>query len=208
MINLNSNNGADKILLDVANNVLDEFEGNITGAEFGVAYGGGVEAIGKLWKNRGVIYGFDTFEGHPKFLAKKDIYCNYDENAFVANCMNQWYELYGTEFLKINYIQNELNNQNLNNVILKKGLIDETSNIDFIDILHYTFLDFDFPISMANAYNLVKNKIVKNGYICMHDVIPHGHIDGLYEFYQKVLLDNYEVINHCEDSQLVVLKKL
>lgn len=209
MINLNSTNGADKILLEVANNVLNEFEGNVIGAEFGVAYGGGVEEIGRLWKDRGIIYGFDTFEKHPDFLAKKDPLCDYSKDSFAARCMDSWYSQYSDSLLTIEYIQDELNKQNLNNVILKKGLIDEETNIDYIDKLHYALLDLDIPISMQYAYNAIKNKIIKGAYLCFHDVVPDGHINGLYEFYQNILHnDGYELINEYPKSYLAVLKKI
>lgn len=94
MRNLNDTNGASTILLDIAKQTLEDFKDTkvIYGVEMGIAYGGGVESIGKLWKGRGIIYGFDTFEGHPKEVATKDPDCNYSKDAFAATCMDGWYE--------------------------------------------------------------------------------------------------------------------
>jgi hypothetical protein len=90
MINLNrvAGNGADKVVLDYAKKCLTEFKGELNSAVMGVAYGGDVEDIGKLWKGRGKVYGFDTFAGHPKQLVK-------DQTNFQATCMDYWYKLFG-----------------------------------------------------------------------------------------------------------------
>ena len=212
--NLNDTNGASTIVLDYAKRCLAEFNSNLIGCEMGVAYGGGVEAIGKLWKDRGIVYGFDTFEGHPKQVAAE---CEYSKqvggiNSFAANCMDYWYNTnnkeYGTTRLGLDYIQSELDASNITNVILVKGLITENTNIDFINELHYAFLDLDIPLSMKNGYELIKNKIVKGGYLCLHDCIPNGHIFGCYEIYQEILKENlFEIEKEIPESYLVILKK-
>src|SRR5271157_4190262 len=103
MRNLNNLNGAGPITLKIACMALDIFKENLIGAEFGVAYGGGVEAIGKVWKNKGIVYGFDTFEGHPKEIATKDPDCNFSKNAFAATCMDYWYTIYDNNELMMTY---------------------------------------------------------------------------------------------------------
>ena len=208
MINLNTQNGADIILYKVANFVLKKVKKDIIGVEFGIAWGGGVEEIGKIWKDKGIIYGFDTFEGLPKKEALRDEDCNYSLDSFAATCMDNWYEAWGYEQLTLKYIQSELNKQGLNNVKLVKGLIDENSNIDYIPYLNYVLLDLDIPICMKNAYKLVRDKIVKGGYLCLHDVVPVGHINGLNEWYQEILkTDEYEIIMEVPESYLTVLRK-
>lgn len=216
MVQLNDTNGASKITKAMAARVLNEFEGDqLWGAEFGVAYGGGVETIGKLWGTRGVVFGFDTFEGHPIQVGDQ---CEYtkkvggSKSSFAAGCMDEWYrpESYGMDKLKLEYIQGELHRQNINNVVLIKGLVHAQTNIDFIPRLHYCLLDLDFPISMWHAYNLIKNKMVKGGYLCLHDVIPKGHIPGCWEYYQKMMGEGlFELVEeHAAGTHLVTLRKL
>lgn len=212
MINLNDTNGAAKILMDVAIRCMHEFEGALTGAEFGIAYGGGVEAIGKLWKGRGAVYGFDTFEGHPRQVG--DL-CEFtrvaggSKHSFAANCMNGWYDKYDPELLTYKYQRYELDRQGLENVHLVQGLVDEKTYIPFPQ-LHYCLLDLDFPLSIWQAYNLVKEKIVPGGYLCLHDCIPKGHIPGCWEYYQKILDDGLFRLEeeHFWTTHLVTLRKI
>lgn len=207
MINLNSTNGADILLLETIEKILKEFDTFIIAAEFGIAYGGGIESIGKLLKNKGIVYGFDTFEGHPDFLSKKDPLCNYDINSFAARCMDKWKEIYDNKLFSIEHIQLELDKQNLNNVILQKGIIDDNFTAP-IKYLNYCLIDLDIPISMENAYKSVKDKIIKGGYLCLHDVVPKNHINGLFEWYKNILEnDGYELVNEYPKSYLAILKK-
>lgn len=210
MIQLNDTNGASTFTFKVAEKLMNNFD-QLTGAEFGVAYGGGVERIGKLWGSRGTIYGFDTFTGHPKEIGEvcKHTKAAGGRNAFAATCMDSWYENpdYGTDRLSYEYQRAELDRQGLSNVILVKGLITNKTKLPF-DELHYCFLDLDFPLSMWHAYNLVKDKIVKGGYLCLHDVIPEWHIPGCYEYYQKILQEGLFEIESEEACLLAVLKKI
>jgi hypothetical protein len=98
--------------------------------------------------------------------------------------MDGWYERYGREGYSYEYIRAELDRQGLDNVILIKGLIDDKTKI-FIDKLHYCFFDLDFPLSMWQAYNLVKDKVI--GYLCLHDIFPITQMPGNYEYYLKIL---------------------
>lgn len=212
MKHLNDTNGASLHTLEIAERCLSEFEGQLTGVEMGIAYGGGVEAIGKLWKDRGTIYGMDTFEGHPQEIAEicEDSKNDGGKDSFAARCMDGWYQSteYGTDAIKLNYIQSELDKQSLSNVKLVKGLITNKTKLPFKE-LHYCFIDLDYPLSQIQAYELVKNKIVKGGYLLLHDMIPKGHIKGNYEKYQSILNDGlFEVVKEVEPSFLVVLKKI
>lgn len=212
MKHLNDTNGASTHTLEIAERVLNEFEGQVTGVEMGIAYGGGVESIGKMWKGRGTIYGFDTFEGHPKQIADK---CHYTQEAggsgaLATWCMDGWYSNpeYGTEAIKYDYIRAELDKQNLDNVILVKGLITDKTVLPFEQV-NYCFLDLDFPLSMWQAYNLVKDKIVKGGYLCLHDVIPKGHIHGCWEYYQEMIKEGlFEIYKEHPECLLAILKKI
>lgn len=213
MKTLNDLNGASKYLDVIAKNLMSEFDEPLYGCEMGIAYGGGVEKIGKLWKNRGTIYGFDTFEGHPKQLAElcEDTKAAGGIQAHATWCMDQWYkdkENFGTTRYKYNFIRRCLDEQSLDNVILVKGLITEETDISFIPKLHYVLLDLDFPISMKSAYKITKDKIVPGGYLCLHDVVPNGHIHGLHEFYQKVKNENmFDVVSEHPGSYLSILRR-
>lgn len=208
MRNLNDTNGASTHLLNIAKQLAETSTNPLIGAEFGIAYGGGVEAIGKIWKDKGTIYGFDTFNQHPKEIAEKDPDCNHDRNSFAATCMDIWYTLYDNNELTIEYQQDQLNQQNLTNVKLIKGLIDETTNINFIPHLDYCLIDLDFPLSMKITYNLVLPKLKTGSYLCLHDVIPETHIANLNAWYKQVLESGlFEIVGEYPESFLAILKK-
>lgn len=182
MITLNKigRNNAQETCLEYCQKLLDESSTPLIGAEMGIAYGGGVESIGKLWKGRGIVYGFDTFEGHPKHLA-------IDPQNAEALCMDYWYNKFSVKGLSYEYQRAELDRQGLNNVILIKGLINKDSckNIPY---LNYVLLDLDILVSMEAGYAAVKDKIVKGGYLFMHDILPANHLPLLYNwFYSEVL---------------------
>jgi hypothetical protein len=207
MRNLNDTNGASQILLDIVNKTLQEFKNNIIGVEMGIAYGGGVESIGKMWRKEDLIYGFDTFEGHPKQIALSDPDCNYSLDSHAATCMDPWYKQFDSRELTIEYQQQQLDQQRLINVKLIKGLITKDTNIDFIPHIHYCLLDLDFVVCMKDAYDLIKNKLVRGSYLCLHDVIPKGHIEGLYEWYTEIKnCGKYELVGEYPSSFLSVLK--
>lgn len=211
MIELNDTNGASVLTHKYAAQAMNDFEGELTGAEFGVAYGGGIEHIGKMWKDRGSVYGFDTFEGHPKEIGEV---CEFSRasggrESFAAICMDNWYkpENYGKSRLSYEYQREELDREKLFNVILVKGLVTKDTRLPF-EKLHYCLLDLDFPISMFDAYNLVKNIIVQNGFLLLHDVIPKGHIHGCYEYYQQILSEGlFTIIEERPECLLAILKK-
>ena len=203
LINLNEPFLAGPKLLDIADRVLKEFKSDIIGAEFGVAYGGGIQAIGKLWGRKGLIYGFDTFEGHPRYIAKTEI------DAAAVHAVDMWYEKYGMEKLSIEYIQSVLSAQGLNNAKLVKGLVTENTEIEYIPYLDYVLLDLDFPTAMRTAYRLVKDKLTSGSYLCLHDVSPTGRIPGVFQLYQDIKQDGlFEVFVEDFTADLVVLKRI
>lgn len=207
MRNLNDTNKASFILYDIANSILNDHKKDIIGVEMGIAYGGSVEHIGKLWNNNGIIYGFDTFEGHPKQVALTDETCNYSTDSFAATCMDGWYKMFDHIELTKEYQEEQLEKQNIKNVKLIKGLINEKTKIDFIPYINYCLLDLDFTKSMIDAFNLIENKMVKGGFLCLHDVIPKGHINGLNEWYEKIKMnERYEIVGEYTESYLAVLK--
>lgn len=212
MIELNDSNGASHITSTFAAKCLEIFDEPLVGCEMGIAYGGGPERIGKLWKDRGTIYGFDTFEGHPQDEVVENCVEAQEAGGLMshaARCMDHWYNIYGTEGVKLAYQQAQLDAQGLDNVKLVKGLITSKTDVSFIDKLHYCFIDLDYHICMKDAYNLVKSKIVKDGFLLLHDVIPNGHIKGLYDLYCDILgTGDYKVILESPSSFIVVLQKV
>jgi hypothetical protein len=207
---INNINGADYLILGVVSMIRRSFSQNIIGAEFGTAYGGGPEAIGKLWKGIGEIHAFDTFEGHPTSLSS-------DPDSWEAQCMNRWYTNRDEgkwriphltkEMLTYEYQRKILDDQGLDNVILHKGLINKSS-LDGIPYLNYALLDMDLISSMRTGWELVRNKIVSGGYLALHDVIPKGHINGLNELFQEIFnTGEYELIINAPTAYLVVLRR-
>ena len=188
-------------LLEYCQKLLTEIDTPLIGAELGSAYGGGVESIGKLWEDRGVIYGFDTFTGHPKQLAKnpKDV---------EASCMDWWYGKYPSYELSYEYQKEELDRQGLDNVILRKGLITKHS-CDAISYLNYALLDLDMLASMKMAYEAVKDKITKDGYLFFHDVIPKDHLPELNKWFFEEIMQSglWEIIGQWKSDFLVGVKR-
>jgi hypothetical protein len=217
---LNDLNGAASITKKYIEKCLTQFEGDLYGVEMGVAYGGGIEKVGNIWKDRGQVWGFDTFEGHPKQIAAECEYTKKDAERYngdlnrthAARCMDPWYadtNNYGVDNIKYNFIRSELDQQNLHNVHLVRGLITETTNIDFLPPkIHYALIDLDFPLSQWTGWNLLKNRIIQGGYLCLHDMIPQGHIPGCYEYYQQMIKEGlYDVLEENKGALLVVMQK-
>lgn len=213
MKHLNDTNGASKLTLATAGRCMSEFEGMITGAEFGVAYGGGIEAIAKMWGARGKIYGFDTFEGHPKQVGEicEESKRSGGVHSFAATCMDSWYGMpeYGTEAIKYDYIRKNLDDLGLMNAILIKGLVTDKTDVSFIKRLHYCFIDLDFPLSNRQAFELVKDKIVLGGYLLLHDCVPETHIPGCYKVYKDIVSTGmFDVVGEYLPEYLVILKRI
>jgi hypothetical protein len=212
MIELNDHNGASALTAKCIDDILKSFTGHLYAAEFGVAYGGGIQRIARKLEDRGFVYGFDTFAGHPQEVAnlcEKTIEDG-GVNAHAAYCMQPWYEKggeYEMSKLSTEYISAQLKTEGLNNVQLCKGLVTDKTDVSFIPKLHYCLLDLDYPLSMEQSYQLIKDKIVSGGYLCLHDVIPKGHINGLYELYQTILKEGFELVSEHPQSFLVILKK-
>lgn len=157
---LNKENEAYLVIMDYAEKCLKKFDGSLNAVLMGIAYGGEVEAVAKLWKGKGTVYGFDTFEDlHPRHLADT-------ENGFEATCMDDWYTKYGTEELNIEYQRKTLDK--LGNAVLTKGEVHKDSCKDIPNI-HLAFLDMDILKSMKIGYSAVKDKLVPGGFLFLHD---------------------------------------
>ncbi len=209
MIELNDENGAARETHAITMKIMEETDGTVYGCEMGVAWGGGIERIGRRWKGRGEVWGFDTFEGHPKHLAEvcEETIAAGGMAAHAAYCMDAQYDRYKDPY-SYEYIRKNLDAQLLDNVHLVKGLVTGKTDISFIPHLNYVLLDMDFPLSMRNGYTLVKDKIVSGGYLCLHDVVPHGHIAGLYELYREIMESGmWELVSENHQTLLAVLRK-
>jgi hypothetical protein len=202
MIELNSNNGADKRLRVLQKIIVDIFPTvQLVGVEMGIAYGGGVEALAKLWGKRGIVYGFDTFEGHPKELASSP-------EAHEAICLDTYYEKHGLDKLSYEYQRAELNQQGLDNVVLVKGIIDQDSCWR-IPRIHYCLLDLDLLISMQSGYEAVRYRITDGGFLCLHDVVGHDKLPELHAWYENIKKDPmWEVVYEDRCSYLAVLRRV
>lgn len=188
LINLNSFNGDDQVLFDLQKRMLNEFKGKIYGAEFGVAYCGGIEGACKIFGKRGFMYALDTFTGHPEHLSK-------DVNSFEARCMDNWYIAFGKEKLSVEYIDAVLKSEGLENYKLIKGEVHKDS-LKNVKKLHYVLLDLDLIEPMKTAYEAIKDKLVPGSYICIHDVIPADHLPDIHKWwYEEVMTSGlYEEI--------------
>jgi hypothetical protein len=180
LMNLNRGMSPGNNDADVQNNIqrllMQEFPGEkLYGAEIGIAFGGGVESLCKIWGDRGFAYGLDTFCGHPKHLSD-------DVNSFEAVCMDGWYVDYGTDKITYEYIDEGLKSEGLTNYKLIKGEVHEKS-LDGVEKLHYVLLDLDMIKPMKIAYEAIKDKMVKGGYICLHDVIPADHLPMIHSWW-------------------------
>lgn len=182
LIWLNRVNGADKITYEYCTKIMDLPVDHLYGAVLGSAYGGELEAVGKLWKDRGTIYGFDTFTGHPKHLIE-------DQTNFEVTCMDKWYreDVHGTDNLTVEYQQGVLDKLGLDNVKLVKGLVHENSCAD-IPYLNYAFLDMDIKESMETGYLAVRDKILPGSALFIHDATPPTHIPRVYKWLTEDVL--------------------
>lgn len=203
---LNKHNGAAQICYKLQQEIMNEFEGPLTAVIMGSAYGGELEALGRLWKGRGTVYGMDVFQDlHPEHLAV-------DGSSDEARCMDHWYrpEIYGTNEMHIDYQRGVLDEAGLDNVILVKGEVNKHSCDEIVNI-HYALMDMDMILSMKNGYSALKDKIVKGGYLCLHDVLPAPHLGGyIYGWwYNEVLGEGeWKVVGEYPNSHLGIYKKL
>lgn len=174
---LNDHNGASKISYEYAQKCLYKFDEPLYGVCMGIAYGGGVERVARLWGDRGIVVGYDTFEDlHPSHLAIKP-------EDREATCMDHWYQphIYGTGKLSYEYQSGVLKHLR---VALVKGEVHPRS-CDPIDRIHYAFLDMDILVSMKNGYEAVRDKIVSGGYLLLHDVTSPNNLPMLHEWYEN-----------------------
>lgn len=181
LFNINDTNGDSKLLAHIQYKVKEEFDHPLVGVEFGVAYGGGIEQVCSIWRQDDHVYGYDTFAGHPKALASSS-------TSPEATAMQGWYDQLGQHSLSKEYIEEKLRLQGYNNFTLVKGVVDKTTVLN-LGSIHYALLDFDIPECMEDAYNLVKDKIVQGGYLCIHDAYPSSHMPNVHHWWMNTKFD-------------------
>lgn len=199
---INADNGADKIFFKYAQIVTDRFQKDLTGVLMGIAYGGEVEKLADMWRGKGFVYGYDTFEDmHPKYLVEPE-YPN------EAECMDLWYIQEGVEKLKYSYQRGYLDGKGLTNAFLIKGLVNKDSCKN-IDKIHIALLDMDIYHSMRTGFEAVKDKIVVGGYLHIHDV-PNNYLKRLQKWYDDVVLKDksFKMVEQSEGSYTTILEKI
>lgn len=198
---LNHGNETVEVQYNYCMRLLDQFPNEeITALEVGSAFGGGVEMMGKIFSGKGKVYGFDTFEGHPKDLAD-------DPNDKEAWCMDEWYNIFGWGPVKIEYQRKVLADEGLKNVTLVKGRVNKNSFKD-IDKIHFCLMDLDLIKSTRSAYEGIKDKFVKGAYFIMHDSLPADHLPMIHDFvYKEMLNDGWELEHESYNGLSTVLKR-
>ena len=176
----------------------------IIALEVGSAYGGGAEMMGKLIQGIGKVYAYDTFVGHPKDLADSP-----DDPE--ALCMELWYKEphHGLNKLSYEYQRIILDEEGLDNVFLVKGRINEHS-FDNIERVHLAMLDLDLVKSTQIAYEALKDKIVKGGYLFIHDAVPKDNLVHLNKYvYDEIVPDKrWEVFGAYPNNFVLVLQRV
>lgn len=201
---LNCSNDTAKHQYWVIDELLEAFPNEeITALEIGSPYGGAVEVMATLLKGRGKAFGYDTFDGHPKDLAD-------DPTSLEATCMDAWYhdDNLGRAGLSYEYQRAVLDEEGLDNAILVKGRINEHS-FDDIDRIHFAMIDLDLIKPTVVAYNAIKDKFVKGGYLFLHDALPEDHLPMIHEFVYKEIIPSglWEVIIEDKKALLTGLRR-
>lgn len=200
-LNGNSNVG---IRQDAAiSELLNTFKGkHLTALEIGSPYGGAIEFMARKMGKNGTAYGYDTFEGHPKDLAD-------DPMSMEAICMDYWYQddVIGKYGLSYEYQTKALARLELPNTKLVKGRINEHS-FDDIKKIHFAMIDLDLIKPTEVAYNAIKDKVVKGGYLFFHDSTSPTHLPAIYDFVtNRVIPEGIWGVELVEDGMLTILKK-
>uniref|UniRef100_A0A6M3J0N6 Putative methyltransferase n=1 Tax=viral metagenome TaxID=1070528 RepID=A0A6M3J0N6_9ZZZZ len=200
---LNAGSNTSKLQLDCIEMLLQKFPEHLTLLEIGSAYGGGVEMMAKMVGDRGTVYGYDTFEGHPRDLAVKID----DPEAY---CMDMWYNnpMWGTKDLNYEYQREILDEEGLDNAILVKGRLNENS-FDDIEKAHFVLMDLDMVNPSKIAYKAIKDKIVPGGFLFMHDIYPPHNLPHLHKWaYKEVVPDPMWVLEgEFLHSYLAILRR-
>ena len=202
---LNAGNGTAKLQCECVQALPSMFPNEeIIALEVGCAYGGGVEMMGQILSSAGKVYGYDTFEGHPKDLAD-------NPTDAEALCMELWYKepRHGLSKLSIDYQRVILEEEGIDNVTLVKGRVNEHS-FDDIEKVHFAILDLDLVESTRIAYNALKDKIVKGGYLFIHDALPVDNLVHLNKYvYDEIVPDKrWEIFGEFPNKFVLVLQRV
>ncbi|HUW47411.1 MAG TPA: hypothetical protein VMW36_01535 [Patescibacteria group bacterium] len=202
LFNINSRNNDDVRLEEVQKLCLERFPDEaLIGAEFGVAFGGGLEAACRVFGERGRVLGLDTFNGHPRHLSD-------EPDSFEATCMDHWYEKFGLHAVSEEHISSELYACGIHNYELIAGEVHENSISDSVENLHYVLLDLDLIEPMKVSYENIKDKMVKGGFICVHDVLPADHLPLIHEWWYNEVMPTGRYKEHAPGKYLGVYEVL
>ena len=174
----------------------------IVALEVGSAYGGAVETMATYLKGRGKVYGYDTFEGHPK-----DLGLDFKE----SHAMDSWYQdpHFGTDILDYDYQRRILDENGLDNAVLVKGRVNKHS-FDDIEEAHLVMIDLDMVNPTKIVYEALKDKIVFGGYLLFHDTVPADHLPLLHNYVYKEVMKDKKWKFHADypKSYLTILQRI
>jgi hypothetical protein len=109
--------------------------------------------------------------------------------------------------MRFDYQKEMLESLGLSNAHLIKGRVNPGSCAT-LDQIHYAFLDMDIYSSMKSGYYGVKNKIVKNGYLLLHDT---QNIPSLGRLRDEIILgrdrDMWTQVESHDAELLLILKR-
>lgn len=153
------------LLFLLQNQIYKEIDGDVI--EIGVFRGGAIIGMGlklKELQSDKVVYGIDTFEGHP-YSSKEDI----SKNGVVYHCKGRYKN---NDFDKVKKVILE---KEANNVILFKG---EVNTILQLKDKKFCFahVDVDTYISSKHCIKFLKDKIITGGIILFDDYNGIGTI--------------------------------
>lgn len=159
------------VISSLRNIINQKIEGDIV--ETGVWKGGTIILIKKILSENNIkkkVFGFDTFEGgfdKPKLIDKKVKYGETNlKNIYTKDFK---YKNFETSSLKDTLINIQNNCENIDDLILIKGKVENTLIKQDIKKVSFLLLDTDYYDSTLFSLNSMYDKVVKNGIIYIDD---------------------------------------
>ena len=153
------------LLFLLQNQIYKKIKGDVI--EMGVFRGGSIIKMGlklKELQSNKLIYGIDTFEGHPH-SSEEDI----SENGETYHYKGKYKD---TDFDRVRKV---VLKRGVNNIILYKG---EVNSISSLKKRRFCFahMDIDTYISTKQGIEFLKNRMVKGGVILFDDYNDKGTV--------------------------------